>query len=391
MLKFKEFSSLLEDLASVKIDKEEIGKIEKDDIPKVKQAVSKLSSDFGTIKEKIRSFGFLEKDIENIIHEISDKDDLKKFSEFLDNRISLSSIGNRTQLQSVFSESTIGLGQSTIDELFKLLWDPSSNKPKAGPGELALSLFIEGGKFPKSGDVEIDNKKYEVKAAKAAMLGQKIPAGNGKAMREAFYNGFESILKNRKYSLNSPNWRSPEYVLDAIVKNEESGKNEKIKDAFGPKTSSFWNFSKGRANAQVTWGIEIVSKVILSQNPKLKSDIIDVISSVLNSYWANGYKSEFAAIFNNQMDEVGNIQNKLAVLQEMAALNYRAYSEAEKHEAIFLLNGSGKGKTAKSTTIIGLFAPNELDKAIKGGLIDVSGLSFTDSAARSTHTKFMIK
>jgi hypothetical protein len=91
------------------------------------------------------------------------------------------------------------------------------------------------------------------------------------------------------------------------------------------------------------------------------------------------------------MDESGNIQDKLAVLRELGVVNYQAYSKAEEHEAIFLLNGSGKGGKAKTSDIIGLFSPDQLVNAIRSGVVDVSGLSFTDSSARSTHTKFMIQ
>lgn len=370
MLKFKDFCRIFEDLVPVEIDNEEVGKINKKDSQIVVNMINKLSPVVDEIKETLSTLSFTPKDVDNVIHHLTEKDDLQKFSNFLKERLDLKTISSRTDVQSTFSQDKTGLTYNTINTLMRLAWVGTS--AAVGAGEVATALFIKGGSRPKgSGDVEIDSKKYEVKAAGAHFKGNRVQVGAPREIRHAFFIAFDSRLRKNADMMSDPNLT-------------KSLRFKSGPESYGQKTNLFWNIYRDESKE---WGIEVVSKVILSHDKLEYNDVVDCIVSGLRTWMPQIKWAVFQELVKKYLQKDGSIKNKESFVNELGAISYDLYHQLESHEGIVFLDGSSKN----NFKIIQFMEPSSINSAIKSGSFKVSSPSFSDGSGQGITCGFTIK
>lgn len=370
MLKFKDFCRIFEDIVPVEIDNEEVGKINKKDSQIVVNMINKLSPIVDEIKETLTTFNFSSKDMDNIIHHLSEEDDLNKFSEFLKNRLDLKVIESRAEIQNIFSQNVTGLTPNTVNTLMRLAWVGTS--AAVGAGEVVTALFIKGGSRPKgAGDVEINGKKFEVKAGGAHFKGNRVQVGAPVDIRHAFFAGFDAIIRMNANMSGDRDLTKPLRFKGGP-------------ESYGHKTNLFWNIYKEESKE---WGIEVVSKVILKHDPKEYNNVINCISSGLIAWLPQAKYGDFQKLLNNHLTKDGSIKNKQSFITELGAISYELYHNLEAHEGIIFVDGS----SSKRYKVIQCMDSSTTLKSIKSGAISTSSPSFSDGSGQGITCGFTIK
>jgi len=377
MLKFKDFCRIFEDIVPVEIDNEEIGKINRKDSQIIVNMINKLSPIVEEIKETLASFSFFPKDIDNIVHYLSEKDDLQKFSEFLKTRVDLKEIKSRAVVDDIFSQNITGLTPETIQNLMRLPWVNTS--AAVGAGEVVIGLLIKGGSRPSGnvGDVEINGIKYEVKAGGAHFKGNKVQVGAPLDIRNEFYKAFDSRLRRNSSMMSDPD-------LTKKLRVKVTKKNDGGVESYSQKTNVFWNLYKDESKE---WGIEVVSKVILKHDKEEKPDVINCIAKGLQKWMPQVDLLTFENLVKKYLEDDGSIKNKEQFIIELGIISYELYHKLESHEGMIFTDGTSKTKYK----IVQLMDSSTTLKSIKTKAISTNPPSFSDGSGQGITCGFSIK
>ena len=324
MLKFKEFSALLEDLSgSVDRLNKEIAKLDQNALDdKVKNRIASKLDDTSEYVDKIsyitklheifvESKGFSEDDFEylkNIIQKDSEES-LTKLSEYLTNPKDITyfeAFKERVNIPKMLSKE-IGVSESTLHSIFGMEGKMKGGKG-VGRGELFLGLMIKDAKNSAKGDVNINGTMYEVKA-KDARLNTTNGFGQGRTSVISFLRSLDEISPKLKiYTKSKPN---------------------------------DWNFTYSKKKSMLNDLYHDAAKI-----GKLDEVISATISNIFvteNGIWPNASLNDqvgklVIAAFNNHVDKrTGSI--------DMDSLNYALlhanaiyYQSLEKFRAFFLID-----------------------------------------------------
>lgn len=365
MLKFKEFSALLEDLVPVSVGDEEVGNIESTDAPKIKSLVAKLSPGSNALKSKITLIGYSEKEAIDMIHimEEETEEDLHVFAEYLTstNKPTVDQLVTKGDVYELFNHKLTGLSPKTLFTLFK--YNIQTKSKGTGDGEVALSLLLNGGTKPlRSGDLLVNELTYEVKGIKAKLAGQRGEVvKNPSGLRNAFINGFSVLAK--AINLDLTTLRTKKYTYD---------------------DEHFWNFREGG------WGSEIIAELLFKDTPsKDRHHLVDSIKSIYVDALYQIFpksKAELQKGIGNFVDNKGSIIDKAQFLQWIGKVNANVYWHTHKPNGMVFLNID-----AKNSAIMVFPSVDALNAAIDTTEITISGMSFEDKADRAILPGFTLK
>jgi hypothetical protein len=365
MLKFKEFSALLEDLVPVSVGSEKVGDIESSDSAKIKYLVAKLSPGSNALKSKIMLIGYSEKEAIDLVHlmENETEQDLKVFADYLTSttKPTIDQLTNKSDMYKLFNYELTGLSQKTLYTLFK--HNVQTKSKGTGDGEVALSLLLSGGTKPlKSGDLLVNSLTYEVKGIGAKLAGQRGEVvKNPTGLRNAFVEGFSMLAKNVNLDLST--LRTKKYSYD---------------------DEHFWNFREG------AWGSEIIAELLFKNTSSKEHN--KTVESIKETYVNALYqifpksKMEIQKGIGNFVNNKGLIVDRSQFLQWIGKINANVYWHTHKPNGMVFLN-----MDSKNSSIIAFPSVDALNSAIDETEITISGMSFEDKADRSILPGFTLK
>lgn len=365
MLKFKEFSALLEDLLPVSVGNEEVGNIESSDTDKIKALVAKLSPGANALKSKITLIGYSEKEAADMIHimEEESEEDLLVFSDYLTStsKLTIDQLITKGDMYELFNQKLTGLSQKTLFTLFK--YNVQTKSKGTGDGEVALSLLLSGGSKPlRSGDLLVNSLTYEVKGIGAKLAGQESEVvKNPIGVRNAFDKGFSLLAQN--VNLDLTKLRNGKYSYD---------------------DQHFWNFREG------AWGSDYIAELLFKKTPSgdrgkliesIKSIYIDALSQIFPMS-IKEIQKDTGSFVNNK----GLVVDRSLFLQWIAKINANIYWHIHKPNGMVFLTVD-----SKNSSIIAFPNIDSLNAAIDATEIKISGMSFENKADRAILPGFTLK
>ena len=174
MLKFKEFSLLLEALLPVEIDKQVVGTVDSGD----ESSINKIKRLAGSATDKQSIVSFLEgigyPSVQaNICFDdiLSGPSSPKVAAYFAERTIILEKIIGKIQNGNTFNADLLGLDPKHSTLFWNFIWNTD---PATGPSEAWMSAMIKDGRRPdtkEKGDVRVGNLEIEVKASGGRIKG----------------------------------------------------------------------------------------------------------------------------------------------------------------------------------------------------------------------------
>lgn len=332
MLKFKEFTRLLEDTLPVNIGKQTIGHVDSDD----SDTIGKLSRIAGgsSIKKEIIDFlvgiNYPASQAEILFDILLYSKDLNKIKEYLLNRnLDIKDlIGKLSDANKI--NQNIGLSGKPSSDFFSFSWRTS---PPMGPGEVYLSTIIKDGRRPSGkdkGDVIVGNLEIEVKGSGARLVGQH-GYGDGKQMRNAFKNAIKNIADNLK-------------VNHEIIEGDDK----------------YWNITKEKGRGFEENLIQI-SKLNKGFDKKELLMISEEIIKAWTTYLINIDVKKYAGAFSGCVDRNGRLDvpayNKI-----LLSIFFEYYYTIEKFQYFCITDNSGKFL---------IINPVDFDKFYENGTIKI--------------------
>jgi hypothetical protein len=324
ILKFKEFTSLLEDLSAsldklntvVNTAKNADAKIQDNVVKKLEDTteyVEKVSHIANIHEVFVNQKGFSEPDFEKlkVIIQKDTEESLIALDGYLKNPKDITyfeSFNDKVNLPSKLSSET-GISEKTLSQLFSIEGNMKAGKG-VGRGEVFLGLMIKDAKNSAKGDVNVNGIMYEVKGADAR-LNTTNGFGQGRTSILSFLKALESI--------------SPE--LSNYTKSKPDD----------------WNFSFKRKKSLL---FDLFKDAV-------KLGVLDeVISAIVSNIFVTEYGIWQKAKVNDQVGNLvtsafNNHVNKRTGDIDMDSLNYALlyantvyYQSLEKFHAFFLINPS---------------------------------------------------
>lgn len=330
----------------VSIGKEVAGYIKPDDedtISDIKRLAGSSNYRLAIISQ-FESLGLSKADATSVFNILTKGADMQRMSEYL--------MANKKDIQEFLDKKvnvyewldSIGLSDKKVAAE---LYDYATNtKPVTGPGEVFLSLFINGGARPtnkEKGDVRINGMEVEVKANSGRLIGQK-GYGDAKSMREAIKKSLEDIISHFNADVE---------VVD---------------------TSNDGAF---HITKKETREIGRVLAEVAKQKGKFnKKDLLFISEKILeayNSYLKNASDliKKYVAPIASTIKSNGTIDPRSFHIQ-MMNLYFDYYYSLEQFKLIALVN--------KKTGDLLIVNPTKFSKYVKSGVIDYTNPSFSDSA-----------
>jgi hypothetical protein len=367
---YEEWIKLYEEKVPVSIDKNEIGRVDKNDSQTISQ-ISKLV-DSSDSKEEIISLLISQKNFDEKsarqIFELSVEhkshqqllDILKNPSKQLDiNKISQT--GNIIDLVMKSTQCTYEFCESVADYI-------PYTSVKIGRYEMFLRLFLKGGKSPaRKGDVEVNGKEMEVKSTMTKKSGFRLRGqsgyGTGTQVKLAFLNG----LKNY-YGKGGPNHGGT------------SGIPNDIFSAYKSQNGQMWYKDK----KNISWA-EMASTDIVAMSLANKDEIVNLWSESLVELYRKGTSQQIKNMLLPAFNNDGSF-DKDEIIYRLAAYEFKIYKESEKFDYFIVLN-------YKNEYII--FPPNisdeEIVKIIKDKFSVTAPSTLEKGTERDALTKLLLK
>lgn len=296
------------------------------------------------IISQFESLGLSKADATSVFNILTKGSDMQKMSEYL--------MANKRDIQQFLDKKvnvydwldSIGLSDKKVAAE---LYDYATNtKPITGPGEVFLSLFIDGGARPtnkEKGDVRINGMEVEVKANGGRLIGQK-GYGDAKSMREAIKKALEDIVSHFEAD-----------VQVADVSND----------------SAFHITKKEPREIG-----RVLTEVAKQKGKFSKKDLLFISEKILEAY--NSYLKNASALIKKYVSPIastikpnGTI-NPSAFHMQMLNLYFDYYYSLEEFELIALVN--------KKTGDLLIVNPTKFSKYVKSGVIAYTNPSFSDAA-----------
>lgn len=330
----------------VSIGKEIAGYINSNDLDTISD-IKRLagSSNYRlAIISHFESLGLSNDDATAVFNIITKGSDMQKVSEYL--------MSNKKDIQQFLDKkvnvyewlASIGI---TDKKTSAILYDYATNtKPVTGPGEVFLSLFIDGGTRPTSkekGDVRINGLEVEVKANGGRLIGQK-GYGDAKSMRIAIKKSLEDLVSH----------------FGADIQVEDSSND-----------SAFHMTKKEPREIG-----RVLSEISKQKGKFSKKDLLFISEKLLDAY--QSYLLNSAKLMKKYIGPIAQVIKANGTIdldkfhKQMMNLYFEYYYSLEQFDLISLVN--------KKTGDLLITNPTKFSKYINSGEIGYTNPSFSDSA-----------